>query len=100
LEAVAVPITVYGEDDQGGSMELKTDLKSIIRRAKYDAGVQKKDMVVGTEGGRWTVRSKDDTRSDQMKPGIIVDADGIKYPEHRDLVERILAGEEIEDLSG
>jgi hypothetical protein len=77
-------------------MELKTDLKSIIRRARYDAGVQKTEMVVGTEGGRWTVRSKDDPSSDQMKPGIIVDADGIKYPEHRDLVERLLAGEEID----
>jgi hypothetical protein len=77
-------------------MELKTDLKSIIRRARYDAGVQKTEMVVGAEGGRWTVRSKDDPSSDQMKPGIIVDADGIKYPEHRDLVERLLAGEEID----
>jgi hypothetical protein len=80
-------------------MELKADLKSIIRRARHDAEVQKKDMVVGTEGGRWTVRSKDDPASDQIKPGIIVDAEGVKYPEHRELVDRILAGEEV-DASG
>jgi hypothetical protein len=77
-------------------MELKTDLKSIIRRARYDAEVSKREMVVGVEDGRWTVRPKEDPGSDQLKPGIIVDSGGVKYPDHRELVERILAGEDVQ----
>ncbi|MFP4071699.1 MAG: hypothetical protein ACLFTB_06585 [Desulfovibrionales bacterium] len=70
------------------------DLKAIIRRAKYDAAAENQEMIIGRKGDHWYTVPKDDPASDSVKPGIIVDSDGVKYPDHQDLVDRILSGRE------
>ncbi|MFW6324196.1 MAG: hypothetical protein ACOC0U_03955 [Desulfovibrionales bacterium] len=72
------------------------DLKAMIRRARYDASVEKQEMVIGRSRGQWYSLPKTDPGSDSVRPGIIVDETGVKYPDHREMVERILSGEELE----
>ncbi|MFW5792193.1 MAG: hypothetical protein ACOCVU_05975 [Desulfohalobiaceae bacterium] len=68
------------------------DLKEMIRRARREASIQKQEMVIGQDGDHWFFVSKDDPESDMVRPGIIVDASGIRYPEHHAMVEKILLG--------
>ncbi len=68
------------------------DLKSTIARATKDARAMGKEMVVGTQSGNgWSTPPLDDSRSDQLSPGIIVTAKGIKYPEDFDLATRLMS---------
>lgn len=54
---------------------------------------EKKDMVVGRDPmtDQWDVLPKEDPFSDSLKPGIIVDRKGLKYPEDSELVARLIA---------
>lgn len=66
------------------------DLKMTLKRATNLSREQNMDMVVGDDGG-WVILPLDDPRSDSLSPGIIVNADGIKYPEDHDLAVSLMA---------
>lgn len=68
------------------------DLKEIIQRAETEAEIKKEPMVVGQDGDQWYFVPQSDFSSDSVRPGIIVDAEGIRYPEHQALIEKILLG--------
>ena len=70
------------------------DLKEMLQRARTEATIQKQAMVLGRSGDHWFFVPKNEPASDGVRPGIIVDATGIRNPEHQNLVERILLGKE------
>jgi hypothetical protein len=68
------------------------DLKASLRRAQNLAIEQLREMVVGDDGsGAWVIMTLDDPRSDALRPGFIVGAQGLRYPEDHDLAVRLMA---------
>lgn len=68
------------------------DLKATLKRARNLAGERDCVMVVGDDGtGDWTILPMDDPRSDGLDPGLIVDENGLRYPEDHDKAVALMA---------
>ena len=68
------------------------NLQDSLRRARKLADEQNRDMVVGRdEAGDWTILPLSDARSDSLSPSLIVDRDGLRYPEDHALVAELIA---------
>lgn len=68
------------------------DLKATLKRAQNLAGEQDCVMVVGDDGtGDWAILPMDDPRSDGLAHGLIVDHDGLRYPEDHDKAVALMA---------
>ncbi|GAB6178008.1 hypothetical protein JCM16814_28990 [Desulfobaculum senezii] len=68
------------------------DLKASIARAWRTARDDERDMVVGKEGDSgWIILPLEDSRSDMMRPSIIVTPNGLRYPEDHDRVAEFIA---------
>ena len=58
-------------------MNLKDSVILALRQARRDG----RERVVGKEHGRWHIRLMDDRASDCLEDGIIITAQGFKYPD-------------------
>jgi len=68
------------------------DLKATLKRARNMADEQKCVMVVGDDGsGDWIILRLDDPCSDGLDPGLIVDENGLRYPEDHDKAVALMA---------
>lgn len=68
------------------------DLKATLKRARNLSGELGADHVVGDDGsGTWVILRLDDPTSDSLKPGFIVGAQGLRYPEDHEAVVALMA---------
>ena len=68
------------------------DHKASIQRAPSHARQQGHDMVVGDDGsGAWVIMPLADPRSDALRPGFIVGAQGLRYPEDHEQAVGLMA---------
>ncbi|MFV0420714.1 hypothetical protein [Oleidesulfovibrio sp.] len=51
---------------------------------------EKKEFVVGKDDGRWEIAEISDAASDQLSPSLIVNGNGIKYPDDEYLYSRLI----------
>lgn len=70
------------------------NLQDSITRAAKMAREQAKDMVVGkNEADEWVILPMDDSASDLLESSVIVNENGLKYPEDHELVARLIASQ-------